>query len=90
MDFINIVYNGINIRGKYFLCRNYSTHRLLSNPLMGQYHIKYQLYMKYLKSYNMNTFVKYTILQECLHNAIYILKLCYKGNIRIFVEKNLI
>ena len=39
---------------------------------MGQYHIKYQLYMKEIKLlYNMNMFVKNTIVQECLHNAMY-------------------
>ena len=39
---------------------------------MGQYHIKYQLYMKDIKLlYNMNMFVKNTIVQECLHNAMY-------------------
>ena len=39
---------------------------------MGQYHIKHQLYMKDIKLlYNMNMFVKNTIVQECLHNAMY-------------------
>ena len=39
---------------------------------MGQYHIKYQLYMNDIKLvYNMNMFVKNTIVQECLHNAMY-------------------
>ena len=36
------------------------------------YHIKYQLYMKDIKLlYNMNMFVKITIVHECLHNAMY-------------------
>ena len=39
---------------------------------MGQYHIKHQFYMKDIKLlYNMNMFVKNTIVQECLHNAMY-------------------
>ena len=47
-------------------------HRWLLCPLMGQYHINYQLHMKYIKLlYNMNMFVKNTIVQECLHNAMY-------------------
>ena len=49
-----------------------TAHRWLFGPLMGQYHIKYQLYMKDIKLlYNMNMFVKNTIVQECLHNAMY-------------------
>ena len=39
---------------------------------MGQYDIKYQLYMKDIKLlYNMSMFVNNTIVQECLHNAMY-------------------
>ena len=49
-----------------------TAHRWLLCPLMGQYHIKYQLYMKDIKLlYNMNMFVNNTIVQECLHNAMY-------------------
>ena len=49
-----------------------TAHRWLLGPLMGQYHIKYQLYMKDIKLlYNMNMFVNNTIEQECLHNAMY-------------------
>ena len=49
-----------------------TAHRWILGPLMGQYHIKYQLYMKDIKLlYNMNMFVKNTIAQECLHNAMY-------------------
>ena len=49
-----------------------TAHRWLLGPLMGQYHIKHQLYMKDIKLlYNMNMFVKNTIVQECLHNAMY-------------------
>ena len=49
-----------------------TTHRWLLGPLMGQYHIKYQVYMKYIKLlYNMNMFVKNTNVQECLHIAMY-------------------
>ena len=49
-----------------------TAHRWLLGPLMGQYHIKHQLYMKDIKLlYNMNMFVKNTIAQECLHNAMY-------------------
>ena len=46
--------------------------RRLLGPLMGQYHIKYQLYMKDIKLlYNMNMFVQNTIVQECLLDAMY-------------------
>ena len=39
---------------------------------MGQYHIKYQLYIKDIKLlYNMNMFAKNTIVQQFLHNVIY-------------------
>ena len=39
---------------------------------MGQYHIKYHLYMKDIKLlYNLNMFVNNTIVQECSHNAKY-------------------
>ena len=49
-----------------------TAHRWILSPLMGQDHIKYQLYMKDIKLlYNMNMFVKNTIVQECLHNAMY-------------------
>ena len=49
-----------------------TAHRWLLGPLMGQYHIKYQLYMKDIKLlYNMNMFVNNTIVHECLHNAMY-------------------
>ena len=45
---------------------------VILGPLIGQYHIKYQLYMKDIKLlYNMSMFVKNTIVQECLHNAMY-------------------
>ena len=47
-----------------------TAHRWLLGLLMGQYHIKHQLYMKDIKLlYNRNMFVKNTIVQECLHNA---------------------
>ena len=49
-----------------------TSHGWLLCPLMGQYHIKHQLYMKNIKLlYTMNMFVKNTIVQECLYNAIY-------------------
>ena len=49
-----------------------TAHRWLLGPLMGQYHIKHQLYMMDTKLvYNMNMFVKNTIVQECLHNTMY-------------------
>ena len=49
-----------------------TAHRWLLDPLMGQYHIKYQLNMKAIKVfYNMIMFVKNTIVQECLHIAMY-------------------
>ena len=49
-----------------------TVHRWLLVFLMGQYHIKYQLYMKDIKLfYNINMFVNNTIVQECLHNVIY-------------------
>ena len=47
----------------------YTAQRWLLCPLMGQYHINYQLYMKDILMINM--FIKNTLVQECLHNAIY-------------------
>ena len=49
-----------------------TAHKWILGPLMGQYHIKYQLYMKDIKLlYNMIMFVNNTIVQECFHNAMY-------------------
>ena len=53
--------------------RGLRQNRLKTAVLMGQYHIVHQLYniMKDIEwLYNMNIFVKNTIVQECLHYAI--------------------
>ena len=60
----------------------------LPNPLMGQYHIKYHLYMKDIKLlYNMNMFVKNSIVQECLHNAMYNANSVIGYKLAFFFEK---